>query len=463
MLPIDRTPAPTDDLPHVVIVGAGFAGLAAAQALGGTRTRVTIIDRHNYHLFQPLLYQVATAALSPADIAEPVRRILSRHRNVDMVLGEVTGVDTARQRVSFADGSFVPYDRLVLATGATYSYFGHDEWAQFAPGLKTIEDARKIRSRLLMAFELAEMSPDPDERSRLMTAAIIGGGPTGVEMAGAIAELARFTLARDFRRIDPRSARVLLVEAGPRILAAFPEELSAYARSRLERLGVTVLTGQAVEAVEADGIMLGGRLIPAGTIVWGAGVAASPAGTWLGVKTDRLDRVRVDPDLSVPGLGGAVFVLGDTALTLDENGRPLPGLAQVAQQQGRHLGRALAAQLERGEPIPPFRFRNRGNTAIVGRNAAVFDFGRYQMKGWLAWVLWAVVHVYLLVGFEKRLRVSMQWLWRYLTYEHGARLITTRVEPLLAQADVTPPARRNAVPMGAKHASSNLHDAQAGG
>ena len=312
-----------------------------------------------------------------------------------------------------------------------------------------------------MAFELAEMSPDPDERNRLMTAAIIGGGPTGVEMAGAIAELARFTLARDFRRIDPRSARVLLVEAGPRILAAFPEELSAYAHSRLERLGVTVLTGQAVEAVEADGIMLGGRLIPAGTIVWGAGVAASPAGTWLGAETDRLGRIRVDPDLSVPGLGGAVFVLGDTALTLDENGRPLPGLAQVAQQQGWYLGRAIAAQLERGEPIPPFRFRNRGNTAIVGRNAAVFDFGRYQMKGWLAWVLWAVVHVYLLVGFEKRLRVTMQWLWRYLTYEHGARLITTRVEPLLARADFIPHARRDAVPMGAKHASSNLHDVQA--
>ncbi len=435
----DLTPAPTDDLPHVVIVGVGFGGLAAAQALGGRVARVTVIDRRNYHLFQPLLYQVATAALSPADIAEPVRKILSRHWNVDMLLGEVTGIDTAARRVLLGGGDgggFVPYDRLVLATGATHAYFGHDGWAPHAPGLRAIEDARLIRSRLLTAFELAEASPDPSERERLMTAVVVGGGPTGVEMAGAIAELARHTLARDFRRIDPRAATVLLVEAGPRLLAAFPEELGAYARERLERLGVTVVTGQAVEAVEPGGVVLGGggdggKHVPASTVVWGAGVAASPAGSWLaGAATDRLGRIRVDPDLSVPGFKGTVFVLGDTAMALDGDQRPLPGLAQVAQQQGRHLGRALAAHLERGEPIPPFRFKDRGNAAIIGRNAAVFDFGRHRIKGWPAWVLWAIVHVYLLVGFEKRVLVTTQWLWRYMTYERGARLITMDAPPL---------------------------------
>lgn len=404
------------------MVGAGFGGLACAAALGGTDIRVTVIDRRNYHLFVPLLYQVATAALSPADIAQPIRRVLSRHPNVAVVLGAVVGIDRAERRVRLDDGGVVPYDRLVVATGSSYSYFGHDEWAEVAPGLKTVEDAQYIRARLLGCFERAELTTDPEEQRMLMTSVIVGGGPTGVELAGAMTELTRFALARDFRRIDPRAARILLVEAGPRVLGTFPEPLSDYARQALERLGVTVMTGQAVERIEPGGVTIAGRFIPAGTMVWGAGVKASPAAQWLGVETDRAGRVKVETDLSVPGLEG-VYALGDTALAAGEDGKPLPGLAQVAKQQGEHLGRSLAANILHGAAMPPFRFRNRGNTAIVGRSAAVFDFGTRRMKGWFAWLLWAIVHVYLLVGFEKRLLVSLQWLWRYLTYERGARLI----------------------------------------
>lgn len=422
-----RTPSPTSGqataADHVVIVGAGFGGLACAQALGETNIRVTIIDRNNYHLFVPLLYQVATAALSPADIAQPIRRILSRHPNIDVVLGEVTAIDAAAKLVRLADGGAVSYDRLVIATGSSYNYFGHDEWADAAPGLKTVEDARRIRARLLSCFEQAEISDDPERQKALMTVVVVGGGPTGVELAGAVAELARYTLARDFRRIDSRTARILLVEAGPRLLSAFPIELADYARDRLRRLGVQVMTGQAVERIEEGAVTIGGHVIPAGLIVWGAGVAASTAGRWLAVDTDRSGRIRVAPDLSIPGFDG-VYALGDTALSAGDDGKPLPGLAQVAKQQGTHLGRALEANLSHGTPMPAFRFRNRGNTAIIGRSAAVFDFGRRHLKGWLAWILWAIVHVYLLVGFEKRLLVSLQWLWRYLTYERGARLIS---------------------------------------
>ena len=418
----NRTPAPVDNQPHVVIVGAGFGGIACATGLGGTNIRVTVIDQRNYYLFVPLLYQVATAALSPADIAQPIRKILSRHSNIDVMMGEVVGVDTGSRQVKLADGGIVPYDRLVIATGASYSYFGHDDWARIAPGLKTVEDAAHIRARILGCFELAEMTADPEQQKALMTSVIVGGGPTGVEMAGAIAELTRYTLVRDFRRIDPRAARILLVEAGPRVLATFPEPLSQYARRALDRLGVTVLTNQTVEKIEPHGVTIGGRFIAAGTMVWAAGVEASPAGRWLDVETDRSGRIRVNPDLSVPGLDG-VYALGDTALTVGDDGKPLPGLAQVAKQQGLHLARGLQANILRGEPMAPFRFKNRGNTAIIGRTAAVFDFGTRQLKGWFAWLLWAIVHVYLLVGFEKRLLVSLQWFWRYLTYERGARLI----------------------------------------
>nr|WP_282184507.1 NAD(P)/FAD-dependent oxidoreductase [Azospirillum baldaniorum] len=441
---IDRTPAPVDSRPHVVIVGAGFGGLACAEALGGTNIRVTIIDRNNYHLFVPLLYQVATAALSPADIAEPIRRIVSRHPNIDVVMGEVTGVDRTAKRVELADGSFVPYDRLVLATGSSYSYFGHDDWAEIAPGLKTIENARRIRARLLMNFEQAEMCEDPARQKALMTTIVVGGGPTGVEMAGAVAELARFTLARDFRRIDPRTARVLLVEAGPRILSTFPDDLGQYARRKLEELGVVVLTGQAVESITPEGATVGGRFIPAGAIVWGAGVKASPAGSWLGVETDRSGRIPVDADMAVPGVPD-VYALGDTAALAGDDGKPLPGLAQVAKQQGEHLGGGLEASLLRGQPLEPFRFRNRGNTAIVGRSAAVFDFGTRKLKGWFAWVLWAIVHVYLLVNFHKRMLVTMQWLWRWATYQRGARLITTD-RPVSASESVTSPHGGSAEP-----------------
>jgi NADH dehydrogenase len=408
--------------PRVVIIGAGFGGLACAKELARAPVRVTIIDRHNYHLFVPLLYQVATAALSPADIAHPIRRILRRYENIEVLLGEVVAVDAAARTVCTADGQSVPFDRLVIATGSEYSYFGHPEWATFAPGPRTLAQARRIRTHLLTAFERAETSHDPAQQTDLMTIIVVGGGPTGVEMAGSVAELARHALARDFRRIDPRRARILLIEAGPRILSSFPEALADYAKAELERLGVTVMTGEAVSSITASSVQVGGREIKAGTIIWGAGVQASPAGRWLGVDLDSAGRIPVEPDLSVRGLTG-IYALGDTALACDVGGPPLPALAQVAAQQGTFLGRALGANLQRGDPIPPFRFKNRGNTAIVGRHAAIFDFGWWQFKGRLAWVLWALVHVVMLVGFEKRLLVSMQWAWQYITYQRGARLI----------------------------------------
>lgn len=417
-------PAETVGVPHVVIIGAGFGGLASARGLGGERCRVTIIDRHNYHLFVPLLYQVATAALSPADIAEPIRKILRRHKNVEVVLGEVIEVDTPSREVRLAGGAKFFYDVLVVAPGSSYNYFGHPEWERHAPGLKTIADARMLRSRLLHAFELAEREPDPALQQALMTTVVVGGGPTGVEMAGSIAELARYTLARDFRHIDPASARILLIEAGPRLLSAFPERLGSYALSRLQALGVEVVCGRAVQDIGQAGVIIDDEVVAAGTVIWGAGIKACQAGKWLSVETDGLGRVRVGADLAVPGLAN-VFVLGDNALLIDPaTGRPLPALAQVAQQQGQYLGRALKRRFTNRAAMPPFRFRNRGNTAIIGRNAAVFDFGKWTLTRWPAWILWAVVHIYLLVGFEKRLLVSVQWLWRYLTFQRGARLIT---------------------------------------
>jgi len=408
--------------PHVVIVGAGFGGLACAKELGGAPVRVTIIDRRNYHLFVPLLYQVATAALSPADIARPIRRIVGRYRNIEVVLGEVVGVDTAARNVRLADGGTIPYDRLVIATGSEYSYFAHPEWARLAPGPRTMEDARDIRARILTAFERAEVSTDPAEQDALMTIVVVGGGPTGVEMAGSVAELARHALARDFRRVDPRRARIILVEAGPRILPTFPASLSDYARAAITQLGVTVITGQPVDAIDEHGVTIGDKHIPAATVVWGAGIKAMPAGKWLGVELDRAGRIPVAPDLSVLGVPN-VYALGDMALAQAEDGTPLPALAQVAKQQGQHLGRALKANLRDGKPMPAFHFHNRGNTAIVGRHAAVFDFGWMQLKGRIAWFLWALIHIALLVGFDNRLRVTLQWAWLYVTYERGARLI----------------------------------------
>ena len=427
----ENTPSATPR-PRVVVIGAGFGGLACARALGNKPVDVTVIDRRNFHLFVPLLYQVATAALSPADIAQPIRRILSRYKNIKVMMAEAVGVDTEARVVRLGNGTGVPYDRLVVAAGSQYNYFGHDEWARFAPGLKTLGDAQLIRARLLEAFERAEMSRDAEEQQRLITTIVVGGGPTGVEMAGSVAELALYALARDFRHVRPQSARIILLEAGPRILTAFPPKLAAYAEKRLKRLGVAVRTNEAVELIDEDGVVIKGERIAAGTVIWGAGVKAAPAQTWLEAATDRGGRVKVASDLSVPGLDG-VFVIGDLTHFETKSGDALPALAQVAHQQGQHLGRSLAANLANGTPMPGFVFRNRGNTAIIGRNAAVFDFGRWQLKGRLAWILWAIVHVYLLVGFEKRILVTTQWFWRYLTYQRGARLV-------LPGGDADPPA-----------------------
>jgi len=407
---------------HVVIIGAGFAGVQVARGLGAAGVRATLLEQQNYHLFQPLLYQVATAALSPADIAEPVRRMLRRFASIEVFLGEVTGIDVALRRVTLADGKSIPYGILVLAAGATHAYFGHDEWAEFAPSLKSIADARRVRSRLLLSFEQAEMSDDPVERKRLMTFAVIGGGPSGVELAGAIAELARYTLAKDFHRIDAKSTTVLLLEEGPRILPAFPEELARYAQRKLESLGVTVRVNCAVKDISRVSVMAGGDTLPIGVAIWAAGVEASSVAKLLGVATDKSGRVKVNGDLSVPGLPD-VYALGDVALVLDTAGKPLPGLAQVAKQEGYYLGRSLVRKILDGAATRDFVFHNRGNAAIVGRQCAIFDFGRWRLKGVCAWLLWALVHIYLLADFQHRLLVAVQWLWRYATYDRGARLI----------------------------------------
>ncbi|MCT8000394.1 NAD(P)/FAD-dependent oxidoreductase [Sphingomonas sanguinis] len=409
--------------PHIVIVGAGFGGLAVAQQLANAPVRVTVVDRNNYHLFVPLLYQVATAALSPADVAEPIRHVLGRYPNIRVVLGEVVQVDTDRHEVALATGETLTYDRLVVATGSTSSYFGHDEWRSVAPSCKSIEEARVIRSRVLGAFEEAERDGVAD-REALMTFVIVGGGPTGVELAGSVAELARHALTSDFRRIRPETARIILVEGGKRILAAFPDELADYAERALSRLGVQVMTDCPVEAITAEGLTAGGQFIPARTVLWGAGVAPTGAAKLLGIAPGPGGRVAVGSDLKVVGIDD-VYSLGDVAACPDEQGKPLPGLAQVAQQQGQYLGKALRAGLTKEQSARPFRFHNRGNAAIIGRHAAIFDFGRFRMKGYLAWMLWAIVHVVLLVSFAQRIRVSLQWLWRYLTYRRGARIITT--------------------------------------
>ncbi|MCY1667925.1 NAD(P)/FAD-dependent oxidoreductase [Rhizobium sp. SL86] len=415
---------------RVVIIGAGFGGLAVARELGNSVIDVTVIDRRNHNLFQPLLYQVATAALSPADISEPIRRSLGRYRNIKVMLAHVHGIDPVARTVLVDHGLPVPYDRLVIATGSEYNYFGHDDWRAAAPGLKTIHEARLIRQRLLLAFERAELSTDSEEKKALLTSVIIGGGPTGVEMAGAIAELGRFMITRDFRRLAPEDFRVLLLEAGPRILAAFPEKLTTYAATELKKMGVEVMTGERVEEVTRDRVVAGGRTILTGNVIWGAGVKASPAAGWLNIEGKAGGRIPVDADLRITGFAD-IFAIGDTALGLGEDGKPLPALAQVAKQQGQFLGQALRAELLDGRKPGAFHFHNRGNTAVIGRHAAIFDFGRWQLKGRLAWLLWAIVHVYLLVNFEKRLLVTIQWIWRYLTRQRGARLIDENVASVL--------------------------------
>ncbi|MBV8614296.1 MAG: NAD(P)/FAD-dependent oxidoreductase, partial [Acetobacteraceae bacterium] len=379
---------PDPEPPHVVIIGGGFGGLNCAQGLRGAKARVTIVDERNFHLFQPLLYQVATAALSPADIAMPIRKILWRRRNVKVVLGRVEAIDRAARLVHLAgDERPLRYDHLVVATGARHSYFGNDAWEPFAPGLKTIEDALAIRRRVLVAFERAETAETPEERRRLLTFVVIGGGPTGVEMAGAIAELARLELAEEFRDFDARDARVMLVEAGPLILPSFPPPLSEKARRSLEHLGVEVLTGTKVETCDADGIVASGRRLEARTLVWAAGVAASGAADWLGAEADRAGRVRVAPDLSLPG-DPKVFVIGDTALVLGQDGKPVPGIAPAAKQEGAYVAKLLERRLGGRPPPPPFRYHHAGDLATIGRSSAVMDFGRIKLSGLPAWLLW---------------------------------------------------------------------------
>lgn len=408
--------------PRVVIVGAGFGGLSAARELARDPVDVTVIDRRNYHLFQPLLYQVATAALSPAEIAGPIRAIFAKQRNARVLMAKVDGVDVEK-RLVLTDTGPVPYDRLILATGARHAYFGHDEWEQFAPGLKKIEDATAIRRKILEAFERAETADDPAERARLLTFAVIGGGPTGVELAGAIAELARKALAADFRRIDPATAKIVLIEAGPRVLAAFPEELSEKARLALVRLGVEVRLGKPVELCDAAGVVVAGERLACATVLWAAGVHASPAGKWLGAARDRAGRILVEPDLSVPGRP-EIFAIGDTAAVADAAGKPVPGIAPAAKQMGVYAARAIRDSLAGRKAMPAFRYRHLGNLATIGRRAAVADFGFVRLSGLPAWLLWGAAHVWFLIDFRSRIVVTLNWLWNYLTFKRGARLIT---------------------------------------
>lgn len=418
--------------PRMVIVGAGFGGLTVAKSLAKTPVDVTLIDRENHHLFQPLLYQVATAGLSPADIAWPIRRLVRRQKNTRVLFGEVTGVDRGRKRVILGDRE-IGYDILVLATGAAHGYFGNDDWAAHAPGLKAIDDATEIRRRLLLAFERAEMQSDPEKRRRLLT--IVGGGPTGVEMAGAVAELARMALAADFRAVDPGKTHVVLVEAGPRLLVGFPEDLSRYAADALARLGVDVRLGRAVTGCDAAGVSLGDETVPAATVIWAAGVKASPAADWLGLEADRAGRVLVGPNLKPPGAED-IFVIGDTALALDATGSPLPGIAPVAKQQGTYVADAIKARAAGKAAPSPFRYRDRGQLATVGRKAAVIVYKRLRLKGWLAWWIWGIAHIYFLISLRNRLLVTTQWLWSYVTFERGARLITgPRAPPISDQTD----------------------------
>ena len=408
--------------PHIVIVGAGFGGLSAALGSARTPADVTVIDRSNHHLFQPLLYQVATAGLAPTQIASPTRTILRHQENTRVLLGEVTAVDPRRMEVMVGERP-VPYDYLVIATGATHSYFGRDDWAECAPGLKSLQDALDVRTRILLAFEQAELEEDPGERERLLTFVVIGAGPTGVELAGAIAELARRALTRDFRAIRTSMARVVLIEAGPRVLPSFPEPLAAYAAMALTRLGVTVRTGQAVTGCSDAGVELGAETIGARTTIWAAGVMASAAADWLGAAKDRAGRALVQPDLSLPGLPN-VFVIGDVASLANPDGSLVPGIAPAAKQEGAYVAKVIAASIAGRPAPPPFRYRDAGALATVGRQAAVVAMGPLRLTGLLAWLVWSVAHVYFLIGFRNRLAVTIDWIWAYLTFERGARLIT---------------------------------------
>lgn len=410
--------------PKIVIIGAGFGGLEAARALRKTDADITVIDRHNHHTFQPLLYQVATAVISPADIAWPVRSILRNQKNAGVMLGAIRSIDT-EARIVRADTIELPYDYLVIATGVTHSYFGNDGWQNAAPGLKTLTDATKIRSRVLLSFERAELARTNEDRKRLLTFVIVGGGPTGVEMAGAIAEIARQTLRFDFRHIDPRAARILLIEAGPRILPAFPEDLSAYAETSLRKMGVDVMTSTMVTDVRRDGVSLGERTIECEAIVWAAGVKASAAAQWIGAEADRAGRIKVNSDLTVPG-HPEIFAIGDTATLAS----PVPGIAPAAKQMGKYAGRVIAARITGNAPPPaPFVYRHAGDLATIGRKSAVVKLKNFKLTGFAGWLFWSVAHIYFLIGIRNRLMVAMTWLWSYITYQRGARLITRDDRP----------------------------------
>jgi NADH dehydrogenase len=408
---------------RLVVIGGGFAGLWCTRALAKAALDITLIDRANHHLFQPLLYQVATAGLSAGDIAAPLRQILREQRNVTVRLGEVSGIDLQARRVALADGATLDYEHLLVASGAAHAYFGHDEWAAFAPGLKTLDDAMTLRRRILLAFEQAENASGAAERDAWLTFAIVGGGPTGVELAGTLAEIARHTLAGEFRRIDPSRARVQLIEAGPRVLGSFPPSLSAKAAAQLQRLGVDVLTGSPVQAIDAQGYQRGGERIAARTVLWAAGVAASPLGGLLGAPLDRAGRVQVLPDLSLPG-HPEVFVAGDLAAVAQPGGQPVPGIAPAAKQMGRHVARVIEARLRgRGDAAPPFAYQDWGNLATIGRMAAVVDLRGLRLSGLLAWWFWLGAHVFFLIGFRNRLVVLTNWAWAYWTYQRYARIV----------------------------------------
>lgn len=426
---------------RVLIIGGGFGGLAAAKALARAPVEVTLIDRQNHHCFQPLLYQVATATLTPADVAWPIRSILSAQRNVTVLMAHVEGIDAERRAVQTDAGKF-QYDQLVIATGATHAYFGHEDWAPDAPGLKRIEDATEIRRRILTAFERAELATDPRQREALTTLVIVGAGPTGVELAGAIADMAREALPRDFRNIDPSHARVILVEAGPRVLAPFPEALSDYARRALENAGVEVQTGAAVTDIGEEHVSIGDRVIRTGAVVWAAGVAASAAADWLGAEGDRAGRVKVLGDLTVPGRP-EIFVIGDTAAVADQDGKPVPGIAPAAKQMGRYVASVIAARATGRAPPPPFSYRHQGDLATIGRRAAVVKLGRLTLKGFSGWAFWGLAHIYFLIGLRNRIAVAFSWLWDYVTFGRRARLITepwnARPAPAQPLKPSTPP------------------------
>jgi NADH:ubiquinone reductase (H+-translocating) len=414
--------------PRVVIAGAGFGGLTATMSLAKIAVDVTLIDAQNHHCFQPLLYQVATAALSPADVAWPIRGILRKQENARVIMAQVTGIDIEARRVHTTEVDF-DYDYLVLATGATHSYFGHDDWAPYAPGLKHIADATEIRRRFLIAFERAEVVSDEAERQRLLTFVIVGGGATGVEMAGAIAEVAQRTLRHDFRHIDPRRSRIVLIEAGPRVLPAFPEALSDYAARSLKSMGVEVACDHKVIGCDARGVSVNdGHRIEAATIVWAAGVVASPAADWIGAEHDRAGRIRVEPDLTIPGRP-EIFAVGDTASVTNRDGSPVPGIAPAAKQMGIYVAKVIAARLQGANPPPPFVYHHAGDLATIGRKSAVMKLGVFQLKGFLGWLFWSVVHIYFLIGMRNRFAVALNWMWSYLTFQRGARLIGTSAPP----------------------------------